>query len=62
MAAVQVDAIAQSATPEAAATAYTKGDFEYVSVLVSSPSGEGDDGGASPANDDWLKVENRPSN
>jgi hypothetical protein len=57
----EVNAIAQSATREAAATAYTEVDMEYGSVQVTSPASEADDGGASPANDGWVKVSTRPS-
>jgi hypothetical protein len=62
VAVTKVDAIAQSATAEAARTAYTQVTFEYGSVLVTSPGSEADDGGASPANDGWVRVKNRPSN
>ncbi len=58
----QVDAIAQSASADAARTAYTQVTFEYGSVLVTSPSSDADDGGSSPANDGWVKVKDRPSN
>jgi hypothetical protein len=62
VAVTKVDAIAQSATAEAAGTAYTQVTFEYDSVLVTSPGSEADDGGASPANDGWVRVKNRPLN
>jgi len=58
----QVDAIAQSASAAAAATAYTQVTLEYGAVTVTSPAGEADDGGISPANDGWVRVKVRPSN
>jgi|SRR5271165_3712311 len=58
----EVDAIAQSATADSTRTAYTQVNFEYGSVQVTSPGTGADDGGASPANDGWVKVKNRPSN
>jgi hypothetical protein len=58
----KVDAIAQSASADAARTAYTRVTFEYGSAQVSSSSSTADDGGASPANDGWVKVKSQPSN
>ena len=62
VAVTKVDAIAQSASADAAHTAYTQVTFEYGSALVTSPASEADDGGVSPANDGWGKVKDRPSN
>src|SRR5215475_2216429 len=46
----KVDAVAESASADAARTAYTQVTFEYGSSQV-SPSVSTDDGGTSPAND-----------
>ena len=62
VAVTKVDAIAQSASADAAHTAYTQVTFEYGSVQVTSPTSDADDGGASPANDGWVRVKDRPSN
>jgi hypothetical protein len=58
----EVDAIAQSASADAARTAYRQVTFEYGGVQVTSPSSDTDDGGSSPANDGWVRVKDRPSN
>jgi hypothetical protein len=58
----KVDAIAQSASADAARTAYTQVTFEYGGAQVSPTSSTADDGGASPANDGWVKVKGQPSN
>jgi hypothetical protein len=58
----KVDAIAQSASADAARTAYTQATFEYGSSQVSPSTNAADDGGASPANHGWVKAKNQPSN
>jgi|SRR5579862_1347310 len=58
----KVDAVAQSASPDAARTAYTQVTFEYGSAQVNPSTNASDDGGSSPANDGWVKVRNQSSN
>jgi type VI secretion system secreted protein Hcp len=58
----EVDAIAQSATPDAGRTAYTQVTLEYLTAQITYSGSTADDGGISPANDGWVKVKNQSSN